>query len=152
MPPAQSSRRWAACGALGVVIASGATIGVIWSSRLQSETVARAMAGGDPARAPSIIRRYGCSGCHVILGIPGGDGRVGGPLSGIKHRVYIGGVAPNSPDNPVRWIVSPQTFSPRSAMPRLEFRSPKRATSRLTSIRDEHCYGLGVSRDGSDLM
>jgi cytochrome c1 len=38
-------------------------------------------------------------------------------LSGIKHRVYVGGVVPNSPQNLVRWIVSPQAFSPRSAMP-----------------------------------
>ena len=33
------------------------------------------------------------------------------------QRVYVGGVVANSPDNLVRWIVSPQTFSPRTAMP-----------------------------------
>jgi cytochrome c2 len=88
-----------------------------WSSQQQSQAVARAMTGGEPSRAPDIIRRYGCAGCHTIPGIPGGDGQVGGPLSNIKHRVYVGGVVPNSPDNLVRWIVSPQTFSPRSAMP-----------------------------------
>jgi mono/diheme cytochrome c family protein len=75
------------------------------------------MTGGDLARAPAIIRRYGCAGCHTIPGIPGGDGQVGGPLSDIKRRVYVGGVVTNSPDNLVRWIVSPQIFSPRSAMP-----------------------------------
>jgi mono/diheme cytochrome c family protein len=88
-----------------------------WSSQQQSQAVARAMTGGEPSRAPDIIRRYGCAGCHTIPGIPGGDGQVGGPLTDIKHRVYVGGVVPNSPDNLVRWIVSPQTFSPRSAMP-----------------------------------
>ena len=75
------------------------------------------MTGGDIARAPDLIRRYGCAGCHTIPGIPGGDGKVGGPLQDIRQRVYVGGVVTNSPDNLVRWIVSPQTFSPRSAMP-----------------------------------
>jgi cytochrome c2 len=75
------------------------------------------MTGGNPARAPAAIRRYGCAGCHTIPGIPGGDGQVGGPLADIVHRVYVGGVVTNSPDNLVKWIVSPQAFSPRSAMP-----------------------------------
>jgi mono/diheme cytochrome c family protein len=79
--------------------------------------VAIAMTGGDPARAAGHIRRYGCAGCHTIPGIPGGDGQVGGPLGDIKRRVYIGGVVTNRPDNLVGWIVSPQTYSPRSAMP-----------------------------------
>ena len=33
------------------------------------------------------------------------------------NRVYIGGVATNSPDHLIQWIVDPQQFSPRSAMP-----------------------------------
>jgi cytochrome c len=117
MPFALSSHASAVCGAAGIVVASATAVGVIWNLQHQSEVVARAMAGGDPARAPAIMRRYGCAGCHAIPGIPGGDGQVGGPLSGIRHRVYVGGVVPNSPDNLVRWIVSPQAFSPRSAMP-----------------------------------
>jgi cytochrome c1 len=31
--------------------------------------------------------------------------------------VYVAGVATNTADNLIAWIVSPQTFSPRSAMP-----------------------------------
>jgi cytochrome c2 len=113
-------RRWivAAVVALAAVAAAG-TLGASWiSKQQQSERVARAMTGGDPAKAPDLIRRYGCSGCHTISGIPGGDGQVGGPLSDLKKRVYVAGVAENSPDNLVRWIVDPQSFSPRSAMPR----------------------------------
>jgi cytochrome c len=63
------------------------------------------------------MRRYGCTGCHTIPGIAGADGQVGGSLAEIRERVYIGGVANNSADNLVRWIVSPQSFSPHSAMP-----------------------------------
>jgi mono/diheme cytochrome c family protein len=91
--------------------------GTRWYSQHQSEAVARALTAGEPSRAPDIIRRYGCSGCHTIPGIPGADGLVGASLSDIKRRVYVGGVAFNSPENLVRWIVSPQTFSEHSAMP-----------------------------------
>lgn len=100
-----------------VGIAAAFTAGGYAMSRTKTLSVARAMTGGDPARAPELIRRYGCAGCHTISGIPGGDGQVGGPLQGLRKRVYVGGVVPNTPDNLVRWIVLPQQFSPRSAMP-----------------------------------
>jgi mono/diheme cytochrome c family protein len=76
-----------------------------------------ALTGGDPARAPALFRRYGCSGCHTIPGIPGADGKTGAPLGGLSKHVYIAGVLENSSDNLVAWIVSPQDFSPRTAMP-----------------------------------
>jgi len=41
-----------------------------WSSRHQRESIARAITGGDPARASDIMRRYGCAGCHSIEGVP----------------------------------------------------------------------------------
>jgi cytochrome c2 len=75
------------------------------------------MTGGDASHAPEIMRRYGCTGCHTIPGIAGADGQVGTPLAGLRSRVYIAGVATNSPNNLVRWIVAPQAFSPRTAMP-----------------------------------
>jgi cytochrome c len=111
--------RWMALAvAPGIVlIAAAIAAGFTLSSRQQNEKVARAMTGGDPSRAPALIRRYGCAGCHTISGIPGGDGQVGSSLDDLRSRVYIAGVTANSPDNLVRWIVAPQTFSPRSAMP-----------------------------------
>jgi cytochrome c2 len=117
MLSALSNYRWSILGAAVLTAASATAVAMTWSTRHRSEAVARAMTGGDPTRAPAIIRRYGCAGCHTIPGIPGGDGQVGGPLGDIKRRVYVGGVVPNSPDNLIQWIVSPQTFSPRSAMP-----------------------------------
>jgi cytochrome c2 len=98
---------------MAVVAAAGAT----WMSKQQTGRIARAISGGDPDHAPELIRRYGCSGCHTIPGIPGADGQVGPPLSDLIHRVYVGGVAINSPDKLAQWIVSPQQFSPHSAMP-----------------------------------
>src|SRR4051794_27129918 len=116
MPSALSRYGWPILGAV-VLIASATAVAMTWSSQQQSQAVARAMTGGEPSRAPAIIRRYGCAGCHTIPGIPGGDGQVGGPLADIRHRVYVGGVVTNSPGNLVQWIVAPQQFSPRTAMP-----------------------------------
>jgi cytochrome c len=109
--------RWVFLGTAAFLGIAAIAAVIIWSGQEQRRSVAIAMTGGDPARAPGHIRRYGCAGCHTIPGIPGGDGQVGGPLGDIKRRVYIGGVVTNSPDNLVGWIVSPQTYSSRSAMP-----------------------------------
>jgi cytochrome c len=80
-------------------------------------TTAVALTAGNAAQAPTIFRRYGCSGCHVIPGIPGADGVVGASLSDFSKRVYIAGVLENNSDNLITWIVSPQQVSRQSAMP-----------------------------------
>src|SRR4051794_1925283 len=108
---------WIAISAAVLAGLVGVPAGQAWLTARQSDDVARAMTGGDSSRAPELIRRYGCAGCHTISGISGSDGQVGGPLSDIRKRVYVGGVATNSPDNMVRWIVNPQQFSPQTAMP-----------------------------------
>lgn len=117
MPSRLSRPVW--IGAAGLVAVAAMAMGGVmaWSSQRTSEQVAHAMTGGDLARAPEIMRRYGCGGCHTIPGLAGADGAVGPPLGGLIGRVYIGGVANNSSDKLVQWIVSPQTFSPRTAMP-----------------------------------
>ena len=102
----------AAVSVLGVFLASNAI-----STRQREVDVASSLTTGDSFRAPSIFRRYGCTGCHTIPGVAGADGQVGGPLAGISKRVYVGGVLPNSTENLVGWIVSPQSYSPRTAMP-----------------------------------
>ena len=111
------ARPLAACIAIGCLAV--ATMGALtWSSQLRAERIARTLTGGDPARAADTMRRYGCGGCHTIPGIPGADGQVGPRLSGLVHRVYVGGTATNSADHLVQWIVEPQRFSPNSAMPK----------------------------------
>jgi cytochrome c2 len=89
---------------------------VVRDNRTRVKT-AEMMTGGETERAPGIFRRYGCSGCHTIPGIPGADGQAGAPLESFSKRVYIAGVLENRSDNLVRWIVSPQSFSPQTAMP-----------------------------------
>ena len=106
-----------ALGLLVAAVAAASAAGLVFSSRSEDARVARAVTGGDPDRAPAILRRYGCSGCHTIPGIPGADGQVGGSLADIRGRVYVGGVANNTSENLIGWIVAPQRFSPASAMP-----------------------------------
>jgi cytochrome c1 len=38
-------------------------------------------------------------------------------MSIVSKRIYIAGVLENRSDNLVAWIVSPQSFSPQTAMP-----------------------------------
>jgi len=108
---------WIICAVLGAMVAAAITSTLASSRQQQNEAIARAATGGDPAHAPELLRRYGCAGCHTIPGVTGADGEVGPPLSGLVHRVYIGGVATNTPDHLVQWITAPQSLSPQSVMP-----------------------------------
>lgn len=78
---------------------------------------AAAMTGGDPARGPALMRKYGCQSCHTIPGVVGADGLVGPPLAGVASRSYIAGVLPNAPDNMLRWIRDPKGVDAKTAMP-----------------------------------
>ena len=75
------------------------------------------MTGGDPARGPAIMRKYGCQTCHTIPGVYGADGLVGPPLGGIASRSYLGGVLPNTPANMMQWIRDPKAVDSLTAMP-----------------------------------
>jgi cytochrome c len=97
---------------VGGVLVAGAQM-----AASKQQEVARALTGGEPARGPDLIRRYGCGGCHTISAVRGADGEVAPPLDQLRKRVYIGGVLENSPDALVRWIASPRSFSPNTAMP-----------------------------------
>lgn len=106
---------------VAAAIAAGLSAFVVTNTIRDRQTrtaAAVALTGGDPARAPALFRRYGCSGCHTIPGIPGADGQTGAPLTELSKRVYIAGVLENRSDNLVAWIVSPQSFSPQTAMPK----------------------------------
>ena len=78
---------------------------------------AAAMTGGDPARGPDLLRKYGCQTCHTIPGVVGANGLVGPPLAGMASRAYIAGVLPNAPDNMLRWIRDPKGVDAKTAMP-----------------------------------
>jgi cytochrome c2 len=75
---------------------------------------------GDPERGRLLLRQYGCVTCHRISGVAGRQGDVGPSLDGIARRVYLAGVLPNTPENMARWILAPQAFAPRTAMPDMQ--------------------------------
>ena len=100
------------------LVGAGAAYAAYEYDRRQSiKAEVTALTGGDPDRAPDLMTRYGCAGCHDIPGARGPGGRVGPPLRQFAGRVYIGGVLTNRPDHLVRWIVNPRAVSPRTAMP-----------------------------------
>jgi cytochrome c2 len=78
---------------------------------------ATALTMGDPDLGRRLSKRYGCAGCHNIPGVPGAQGMVGPSLQGFAARVYIGGVATNSPDTLIQWIENPRSIDPKTAMP-----------------------------------
>ena len=103
---------------IAIILATAAWLATeAWMAASQSDAVARALTGGNPAQASAAVTRYGCGGCHTIPGLPAAEGKVGPPLGGIRQRVFIAGVLPNTADNLINWIVEPRAYSPRSAMP-----------------------------------
>lgn len=78
---------------------------------------AAALTGGDPAKGPDLMLRYGCAGCHEVRGVRGPGGLVGPPLTTVGKRVYIAGRLINTPANLVHWITNPREVDPKTAMP-----------------------------------
>lgn len=109
-------------GALLGLVAAYA-IGMAVHDRIQARDynadMAARMTGGDPARGSALIRSYGCAQCHTIPGVRGASALVGPPLTGIASRVYIAGVATNTPDHMIRWVMNPKAIDPKTAMPYL---------------------------------
>jgi cytochrome c len=110
---------WRYLALFGIMLALGCAALVAWQviEASQEAAIGRSLTGGDPAHGPILMIRYGCGGCHTIPGVPGADGQVGPVLSGLRQRVYVGGVVRNTADNLVAWIVDPRALSPRTAMP-----------------------------------
>lgn len=75
--------------------------------------------GGNPAHGPAVIEAYGCGSCHTIPGVRNARGLVGPPLLWWSRRTFIAGEVPNTPENLVHWIRSPQAIEAHTAMPTL---------------------------------
>src|SRR3954452_7498094 len=85
----------------------------------RSHAPASALPGGDTGRGRVAIVEFGCGGCHTIPGIPGADGKVVPPLAALGNRSIIAGEIPNTPENLIRWIRSPQAIEPGTHMPNM---------------------------------
>ena len=75
--------------------------------------------GGVADRGKNVILDKNCGSCHTIPGISGARGVVGPPLMFFSRRTYIAGELPNQPENLIRWIRSPRSVEPNTAMPTL---------------------------------
>jgi cytochrome c1 len=75
--------------------------------------------GGDARRGVQVIQQFGCGACHTIPGVTGANGLVAPPLLWWSRRTFIAGELPNTPENLVRWIRSPESVEPKTAMPAL---------------------------------
>lgn len=75
--------------------------------------------GGDAQRGAGVIEQSGCGSCHTIPGVRNAKGLVGPPLLWWSRRTFIAGELPNTPENLVRWVQSPQSIEPKTAMPTL---------------------------------
>lgn len=104
---------------LALVLLTGAGIYVGYQNKFTRDARLRAIAltGGDPDLGRRLTQHYGCASCHTIPGVSGAQGRVGPTLEGFAARVYIGGVATNSPDTLIQWIENPKSIDPKTAMP-----------------------------------
>jgi cytochrome c len=98
--------------ALTVVITGGCTGGKVVNGY-------STYTGGNPHAGRALIQSYGCGSCHTIPGVPNAHGLVGPPLFFWSRRTYIAGEIPNTPGNLVRWIHSPESVEPHTAMPTL---------------------------------
>lgn len=79
----------------------------------------RARTGGNAQRGKQIIAEYRCGACHTIPGIRNANGVFGPPLNFFSRRSYIGGNVANTPANLIKWIKSPPSLKPKTAMPAL---------------------------------
>jgi cytochrome c1 len=88
--------------------------------------LAAEMTGGDPQAGLAKMSSTGCVACHIVPGTPGWrsevvreGARIAPPLESYSNRLFIAGVIPNTGENLVRWIKSPPSIDPRTAMPDL---------------------------------
>ena len=77
-------------------------------------------AAGDAENGRLLLRQFGCGSCHRISGVATAIGTIGPPLDAISRRAYLAGRLPNTPENMVRWIRSPHSIDPQTAMPDLQ--------------------------------
>ena len=74
---------------------------------------------GSPDEAKRAIHQHACATCHHIPGITAATKPIGPSLDGMATRTFIAGTLPNTRANMVRWLMSPPTVKPGTAMPDL---------------------------------
>jgi mono/diheme cytochrome c family protein len=86
---------------------------------LKAERREEPLPAPDRARGKHALEQYACATCHEIPGVTGATVPVGPSLRQLASRSYLAGTLPNTRDNLIRWLRSPQAVKPGSAMPDL---------------------------------
>lgn len=100
-----------------LVLLAAATAPLVAAGCSAGADEATPVPGGSPERGAHAIAAAGCGSCHQIPGIAGASGMVGPPLDHIALRGMIAGELPNTPENMMLWVLSPQAVEPKTAMP-----------------------------------
>ena len=87
------------------------------ASASPSTGATREVAGASVERGQRLLGQYQCGSCHAIPDVPGAAGATGPTLAGFGRRSYIAGEVPNGPVTLIRWIESPRSLVPDTAMP-----------------------------------
>jgi cytochrome c len=116
-----SRARRARAGPLGLAVSAAALAGSVavagCAAGASTAGTAPRVPGGDPERGRQLVQAYGCGACHTIPGVPAATGRVAPELNGWGTRTTILGLAPNTPERLVQWIVDPRSLRSDTTMP-----------------------------------
>jgi len=84
-----------------------------WTPMANGEADTRRLA----LQGRQLLAQYQCGSCHVIPGVARARGTQGPPLTALGRRSYLAGHIPNRADTLARWIESPASLVPGTAMP-----------------------------------
>lgn len=104
------------CKLAAVMVLSGMLFGCMGGQAVPGYPTAT---GGQASAGRQAIVQFRCGACHTIRGIRDANGVFGPPILIFGRGTYIAGEVPNTPDNLVHWIMSPQSIKPKTAMPTL---------------------------------
>ena len=112
-------------GLIGIAVAACLAVGLSGCASLRAKHGAASADSASVDRGKATIIVYGCGKCHSIPGIPGAHGVVGPPLNFLPRRTYIAGQLPNTPENLIHWVMSPQSIKAKTDMPALGLSEPQ---------------------------
>jgi cytochrome c len=110
--------------ALVVVVPAAVLVALSSCGEQPSRQSTAVVPGANPERGARLLSTYGCGSCHTVDGVPGANGLVGPPLTQFGRRAYIAGELVNGPQTLQRWVMSPQSVEPGTAMPNLGVTAP----------------------------
>jgi len=77
------------------------------------------MTGGNPELGRKRLAQHSCVSCHVIPGVPRGDGKSAQSLAHWYWRRTFLNTYKNTPENLEKWLEMPSHRKPSTAMPDL---------------------------------